>query len=360
MLNWYQIVLVLGVLQGFALMAIMYSSGRHTKAGMWYTWLLFCNSITLLGEVLYQSEVISHLPWLIVVFDLSLFLYGPLIYLFIQFLFAVKPKHLFLHFLPFIGFELTLNPLIELNAHGLVTTFSQEIMGYFWLMAEGLGIVSLSAYLIASWRFITKRNGDKAKQVLVQSILRWTSVGMLIWVTTYALKFTPYDFIGGYKGYSYTWLYLVINSYVFGYFIVNERKRLLVGHVEKKYKGITRSKTEIDLIISGLDALMTKEKLYLNKDLSLHDLARRLNQRPNVVSMVLNKELKMSFFTYVNQFRVAAFIERANSPSSQNLTIEGLAKSSGFQSKSAFHSAFRKAYGKKKPSDFIGAAGRTG
>jgi len=85
------------------------------------------------------------------------------------------------------------------------------------------------------------------------------------------------------------------------------------------------------------------QQAYKRSDLSLRDLADLLNESPHYVSQVISQELASNFHDLVNGYR----IEHAKkllreSPDSNVLTI---AMDVGFNSKSAFHAAFRRATG---------------
>jgi YesN/AraC family two-component response regulator len=101
----------------------------------------------------------------------------------------------------------------------------------------------------------------------------------------------------------------------------------------------------------GLNTLMQKEKLYLHETLSLRILAQRLNIEPNLVSHVLNSELRKSFYDYVNEFRIEEVKRKIDDPAYQHLKIVEVAYECGFNSKATFNRVFKKFTG-KSPSDF--------
>jgi AraC-like DNA-binding protein len=98
-----------------------------------------------------------------------------------------------------------------------------------------------------------------------------------------------------------------------------------------------------------LEAVLAEQGVYRRSDLSLGVLAELLNERPHYVSQVISQEFASSFYDLVSRYR----IEHAKrllreSPASNVLDI---AMDSGFNSKSAFHAAFRRSTG-MTPSDF--------
>jgi AraC-like DNA-binding protein len=91
-----------------------------------------------------------------------------------------------------------------------------------------------------------------------------------------------------------------------------------------------------------LQDLMENEKLFLQNDLSLAELARKLNTNTTYLSKVINDITHQNFSNYLNQYRIEEACRLLSEPQSRYFTIEGIAQSVGFKSKSAFNAAFRK------------------
>jgi AraC-like DNA-binding protein len=97
---------------------------------------------------------------------------------------------------------------------------------------------------------------------------------------------------------------------------------------------------------------MTNERPYLDPDLSLIDLARRLKTNASVLSLVINAGTGKNFNDFVNQYRVDDFKQRVLDPANRHLSLLGIALESGFNSKATFNRAFRKLSG-QSPREFI-------
>jgi adenylate cyclase len=91
---------------------------------------------------------------------------------------------------------------------------------------------------------------------------------------------------------------------------------------------------------------------YLNPDLSLRELAGQIEVHPNHLSWLLNNAIGKNFNEFINQYRVESFKVKAKDPSNKNLTIEGMAYESGFNSKTVFNTYFKKSTG-LTPKQFI-------
>lgn len=92
-------------------------------------------------------------------------------------------------------------------------------------------------------------------------------------------------------------------------------------------------------------AYMTAERPYLEPELSLSDLARRMQTNPVALSQVINAGVGKNFNDFVNEYRVEEFKRRVHDPTSSHLSFLGIALDCGFNSKATFNRAFRKCTG---------------
>lgn len=99
---------------------------------------------------------------------------------------------------------------------------------------------------------------------------------------------------------------------------------------------------------SRIRAAMTERHLYQRAGLTLAELADEVAATPHEVSQVLSTRLQRNFYTFVNEHRIDHV--KAALASSDRPVLD-LAFEAGFQSKSTFNSAFRKATG-TTPSEF--------
>ncbi|MFP3941738.1 MAG: helix-turn-helix domain-containing protein [Thermoanaerobaculia bacterium] len=101
---------------------------------------------------------------------------------------------------------------------------------------------------------------------------------------------------------------------------------------------------EADLL-RRLDRLMDEEHLYRSADLGLHDLAAALEVTPHRLSEALNGTRGVSLTHYLARFRVEDARRRLRDPGHAIVTIEAIGQRSGFGSRSAFYSVFRRETG---------------
>lgn len=98
--------------------------------------------------------------------------------------------------------------------------------------------------------------------------------------------------------------------------------------------------------------LVDNDQPYLDSSLSLRSLAKQLEIHPNQLSWLLNETVGKSFNEFINGYRVAAFKRLAKESKSSNLTLLGMAYDCGFNSKTVFHTYFKKETG-LTPSQFV-------
>ena len=84
---------------------------------------------------------------------------------------------------------------------------------------------------------------------------------------------------------------------------------------------------------------------YLQQELTLRDVAKQINIPYRYVSQVVNEKLDQNFMDFVNSYRIEAAKAMLLDPEWSHLTIDGIAGEAGFNSRSAFYTAFKKVTG---------------
>lgn len=128
----------------------------------------------------------------------------------------------------------------------------------------------------------------------------------------------------------------------------------------KKYQKSALSESETEAVFDEIERLMGNEQTFQINDLSLPLLADKLNLPSHYVSQAINQGSGSNFFEYVNRWRVE-FVKRelGDTANAGNFNILELAMNAGFNSKSAFYTAFKKHTG-LTPSGFRKSAKSAG
>ncbi len=95
-------------------------------------------------------------------------------------------------------------------------------------------------------------------------------------------------------------------------------------------------------LLSELDELMFKEKIYLNKKLKLEDIAEKLNTNLTYVSRIINEKFDLKFNDYINNLRIKEACFIISQTENEKLSINQLYNMVGFESRATFYSAFKK------------------
>ncbi|WP_266367361.1 helix-turn-helix domain-containing protein [Tellurirhabdus rosea] len=106
-----------------------------------------------------------------------------------------------------------------------------------------------------------------------------------------------------------------------------------------------------EALLTRLNQLFEEERPYLEADLSLPKLAQRLNTTPHHLSQLLNDRLNQSFFDLLATYRVRVAQELLQNPATAGLKIDEIAGRVGYNSTSAFHTAFKRLTG-QTPAQF--------
>jgi AraC-like DNA-binding protein len=121
---------------------------------------------------------------------------------------------------------------------------------------------------------------------------------------------------------------------------------------KERYKKSGLSEKKAKEYLVQLLQYMKEEKPYLNSKLSLNEVASRLKISINHLSQVVNGHLGISFFDFVNKYRVDEMKSKLSDPENKQFTLIAIAYDCGFNSKSSFNKIFKKNTG-LTPSEFI-------
>lgn len=108
---------------------------------------------------------------------------------------------------------------------------------------------------------------------------------------------------------------------------------------------------KIEHMAHELATFMEKGKPFLNEDLSLTLLAEQSSCSQTQLSQIINQHFQVSFYDFVNSYRIEQAKEMLGSSECGHLSILGIAFECGFKSKSSFNRYFKK-YTGTSPSEF--------
>lgn len=120
---------------------------------------------------------------------------------------------------------------------------------------------------------------------------------------------------------------------------------------KQKYENSNLQATQKEQFVEKLLDYMQKEKSYLQAELSLTDLAEQLDIPTHYLSQVINEKMNCNFLDFINRYRIEDAKVLLRDEKFEHYTIIAIAYEAGFNSKSAFYSAFKK-FADTTPSKF--------
>lgn len=300
------------------------------------------------------------------------FLIAPLIYLYVIALFKevhFRKMSIWLIFVPYILFTLIIslpfslsNPADGLIVKYLIFYFDNELIFYF------IEILYLLFFAFFSLRIVNQFIPAIPAYYsnLAEADILW-SKRLLLCIIGYITIDIALVLIEGVGGKSYIFdiyvnvfatLMVVLYLGYYGFFQsqilipsflidkLSASKQPLEKVKNKPVKAMSYfSKKEVERIREAISLALEKEKLYLNKSLTLSDLAQEIQLTDKKLSTFINQDLSTNFYELINRYRITAFKTEIGSIENQHLTIWGIASQCGFNSKTSFNRIFKKQIG---------------
>jgi AraC-like DNA-binding protein len=98
-------------------------------------------------------------------------------------------------------------------------------------------------------------------------------------------------------------------------------------------------------ICNKIKSEMEEKGYYLNQNLTIHDFAKEIQISARTISSCVNQSVGSNFNEWVNNYRVEKALKILNDKNSNHLSIEGIGIDSGFKSRSAMYTAFKRKTG---------------
>jgi AraC-like DNA-binding protein len=377
-LNLYAFVLLFAFLQGLFYVYQFSRRGisEERASDLWLAGLILALCITNVPSMLgFMGIYIFGQDWWFFPQDTGLII-GPLVYFYLktqtnaQFKFKTVD---YWHFLPYVVYFFY-HLLVFLSGKEGVDWWAQRIHNPFHLgnLHSVTEIVSLLVYTILSLRLYrryrrwlpTERSDTEAIRLnWYKNFLALIVLGVVSAQVLYVMRF----FVS--ISYWDDWILRAIIAFNICYISFNgylqpQPHRLVfdANSPEESDFGSANSETvtkktekpdpiELETWCKKVEVLVQTEKLYLNPELTLSDLSSRLNSNNSWISYVINAGFQKNFNDFINAFRVVAFQEKVNDPKLSHYTLLALAFECGFNSKSTFNRAVKKATG-QLPSTF--------
>ncbi len=332
-------------------------------------------ALTIVCFVWYQLEFLlikNKIDWNLQLFYGTRFgswlLLGPFIWLYVKSFFQSDfkwSKNYLLHFVPFVTFTLII-PILNENLltwrsvdYGMLTVFdnwNQEpitLPQYAYGSIFYLQFLHAGFYLARGILFVKSFEKEVKDQFSNYDPInfRWhknflyTSFVIILFVSSYILfqfvtqvysRMTDYFYVVPMTAAIYFLLYHAIKY-------PNLIFKQIVPEPTEKYQKSSLPNNVSQLYVEKIQSLIEDQKLYLNRELRLKDLAEEMDVSTHHLSQAINENLNRNFFDLINQYRV----EAAKNEITKNLEkpILQVAFEVGFNNKVSFNNAFKKYVG---------------
>lgn len=383
--GFYSSVLLISFTQGIVYSVLLLAKAIKTenKSNYWLSFFIFLCSLYIAPWMLGFAGWYDNQPYRDILFYTPfqhLLWIGPIIFFYTQSL--LNPSFKFskkeaLHILPGLLY------LIYIIA---IWIYDKFIFGDYYFYENGmdkdfeewyqkLGLLSMIVYFILSIRYY-----NVYKRLMFQVVSYADSV-LFKWIQTYLIAFLvmlllPLVFDGveyffpEMKSYQGSWWFYHSFSIVMYYIAITGYSNPTNATIPFKMSFFDKNpilllenssanelETSIDIQYdtveeavspetahwkSKIETLIQAEKLYQNPELTLTDLAKKLETNASVISKTINQGFQMNFNDYINNFRIEAVKISLSNGEHKKSTLLGIAFDCGFNSKATFNRAFKK------------------
>jgi AraC-like DNA-binding protein len=378
----------------YSILLLIKAYKTENKSSYWLSIFLFLCSLFIAPWMLGFAGWYDNQPYRDVLFYTpfqQLFFMGPIIFFYTQSLlnpsFKLSKKDL-LHFLPGIFYLLLM---------GSFWVYDNFIFGNYYFYKDGMDKDFESWYQYSGFASMTIYFGlsilyyNKYKKLIVQVtsnadtlLFQWirnylfaflSMIGIRLAFTLLSIIFPQLD---SYQG---TWWFFLMFSLVLYYIAVTGYSNSVSSKISFRMSVFDKnpilltdtsdSNTNEEVIIDiehelvapetspeieewkvKIEEVLSTEKLYQNPELTLTDIAKKLNTNAAVISRAINQGFKMNFNDLINNYRIEAVKKMLEQGEHKKSTLLGIAFDCGFNSKATFNRAFKKNTG-STPKEFL-------
>ncbi len=356
---------------------------KNIAANRFLAIILVTMGLLMLGQYFIESGLIYQYPYLLGNTFVLEVLFAPSIYLYVRNMTQpLSPLHkTWMHFIPSGVAALLIMPFYFLNFDQRLAVVSSDYLDWpgvleitqpIYMLITGIQFV---IYLVLSFKLLFQHTHNikqffSYKENITMAWLRNFLLLNVLMFIFYLIFMVFYSIKDSQIGVFMDWFYYLSVGIIFylgimGMFqrriykddmaqldlttqeLIIEAPKSNEAPAEKadKYKKSALSKEMSDKLLIRLERTMEQEEPYLNSSLTLPQLAKMVATSPNNLSQVINEQLSMKFFDYINSYRIEVAKKLLANPLPHTPTILDIAMEAAFNSKSAFYSAFKKQVG---------------
>jgi len=322
-------------------------------------------ALSLIDTILEIEFIYNRFPHLYLIYWPFNFLYGPFLYLYIKSITYPKSKiekSSYRHFIPFFlsiifylpfyfGFSAP-EKVIFIEGYlrdDFYTFFISEILTFFEVLQIALYLFLVFKRLKLHQKYLN--NNFSSQEILnLKWFYRLFISSFLLWLFYSVDQFIIHTGI---------LMEVAIISWViaFNYSILSHSiqitklsfKNIEIAEPSNRIK-IEKDRVDLKKEAKEIESFIEKSRAYLDENLNLESLAKSSGYTRNQISLILNQELNISFYDYINRKRIE-YAKKLLLDGNYDGNILKVSLESGFKSRSVFYSNFKK-YCKMTPTEY--------
>ncbi len=354
--NIFDIIILLGAIQGFIISAILLRSKRRLLSDKLLAFILILIALACLNIFFLETNVLpSTYGWIVFseIIPLTIVMpLGPLIYYYTISLQqpGFQLTHVYYPHFYSIGIDLlpSLFSIVYrtcLTLHffhpSSIDTWNTFIYSYN-MYADIPRWISVTIYTVFAWRLLTSQKETNT------SSDRWPKhfiTGFMVFQFVWLLHLIPYlipvvsDFLLQKVSWYPIYIPLAIMVYWLGF-------NGLLKHLPTNKSVAKTVDNELAAItMTKLKQAMEVDRLFLDPSLSLTSLGKQTNLSVKIISAVLNQYANKGFNEFVNEYRIEEVKKLLANNENTLYTISAMALECGFNSQATFQRTFKQVVG---------------
>lgn len=353
-MNWTFFIYIIGSANSFFLGIILLKSGKGKKsANRLLALLLFSWSYAFFYSFYISSGLYREYPFLIMVGASMTFSLGPLLYLYARLMSGRSGqwKNInLLHFMPFFIHTLSQVPFFMKDSSERISSVGllKDYDSGFFIIAY-IQLLHLLIYLILTLLLIRHHTRDirdtfSSTEKITMSWLRNLIILSFLTMSSYAALLVYYSLVSAEPAFinEVNDIVVIVFIHYLAYRGILQQEIPHVEHGERpRYEKSNLNANKAAELRYRLLEYMDREQPYLDSEISMPGLADSLSVSQHHLSQVINQELGMNFFEFINRYRVEKAKDELTRSLSSGENIIEVAFNSGFNSKSSFNALFR-------------------
>ena len=361
-LDWLQLASLVGALQGLLLAGTLFAQRRNRTANRLLAILMLAFTVFLASTVYYGSGLFARWPHFFGVSYHTPFIFGPLVYLYAR---AASDRswrftrHQWLHFVPVAITIGSTIPMYALSGAEKIELLRQFMAGNVptrlvvfdaFKFLSGIGYSIATVLLVVRHQREVRNSYSNTERVNLRWLLWFAGAAAFIWVLAISIDSGSSE--SAIRD-DHVSLAMALMIYAIGYMGLRQPEIFhyetrefpippTVEHPADPYERSGLNDSEAENLRVALVALMETEQPWKDSELTLAQLAERLETTPHKLSEVLNAQVGQTFYDFVNGYRVREVQRRIKAGEAKKLKMLALALDAGFASKSTFNDVFKK------------------